>query len=65
MYNRFNDKKKAKEIYETMIVPLLDKQVLDIVRSTKKNMFQGSNNIVLTLRNTDKIPKDKVKRLVL
>ena len=65
MYNRFNDKKKAKEVYETMIVPLLDKKVLDIERSTKKNMFDDNNNVILTLRNTDKIPKNKVKRLVL
>ena len=65
MYNRFNDKKKAKEVYDTMIVPLLDKQVLDIERPTKKNMFDDNSNVVLTLRNTDEIPKDKVKRLVL
>ena len=65
MYNRFNDKKKAQEVYETMIVPLLDKKVLDIERPTKKNMFDDSSNVVLTLRNTDEIPKDKVKRLVL
>ena len=65
MYNRFNDKKKAKEVYETMIVPLLDKKVLDIERSTKKNMFDDNNNVILTLRNTDKISKNKVKRLVL
>ena len=48
-----------------MIVPLLDKQVLDIERPTKKNMFDDNSNVVLTLRNTDEIPKDKVKRLVL
>lgn len=65
IYNRFNDKKKAKEVYETMIVPLLDKKVLDIERPTKKNMFDDNSNVVLTLRNIDEIPKDKVKRLVL
>ena len=65
MYNRFNDKKRVKEIYDTMIVPLLDKQVLDIVRTTKKNMFDENSNLVLDLRNKEEISKDKVKRLVL
>ena len=65
IYNRFNDKKKAKEIYDTMIVPLLDKQVLDIERPTKKNMFNDTSNVILTLRNSSEISKDKVKRLVL
>ena len=65
MYNRFNDKKRVKEIYDTMIVPLLDKQVLDIVRTTKKNMFDDNSNLVLDLRNKEEISKDKVKRLVL
>ena len=65
MYNRFNDKKRVKEIYDTMIVPLLDKQVLDIVRTTKKNMFDENSNLVLDLRNKEEISKEKVKRLVL
>lgn len=65
MYNKFNDKKKVKEIYETMIVPLLDKGILDIERKTQKNMFNDHNNVVLKLRNTKEISRDKVKRLVL
>ena len=65
MYNKFNDKKRAKEVYDTMIVPLLDKGVLEIKRATKKNMFDDSSNVVLSLRNKNEIPKDKVKRLVL
>ena len=65
MYNRFNDKKRVKEIYDTMIVPLLDKRVLDIVRTTKKNMFDDNSNLVLDLRNKEEISKEKVKRLVL
>ncbi len=65
IYNRFNDKKKVKEVYETMIVPLLDKKVLDVERQTKKNMFDDNNNLVLKLRNKNEISKDKVKRLVL
>ena len=48
-----------------MIIPLLDKKVLDIERTTKKNMFEDNSNLVLKLRNIDEISKDKVKRLVL
>ena len=48
-----------------MIVPLLDKKVLDVERQTKKNMFDDNNNLVLKLRNKNEISKDKVKRLVL
>ncbi len=65
LYNKFNDKKSVKEIYETMIVPLLDKGVLDIDRKTKKNMFSDSSNVVLKLRNKDEIDREKVKRLIL
>ncbi len=65
IYKRFSDKKKVKEVYETMIVPLLDKKVLDVERQTKKNMFDDNNNLVLKLRNKNEISKDKVKRLVL
>lgn len=65
LYNKFNDKKSVKEIYETMIVPLLDKEVLDIERTTKKNMFCDNSNMVLKLRNKDQIDYDKVKRLIL
>ena len=48
-----------------MIVPLLDKEVLDIERTTKKNMFCDNSNMVLKLRNKDQIDHDKVKRLIL
>lgn len=65
LYNRFNDKKNPKEIYETMIVSLLDKGIIDIVRSTKKNISSDLPNVALKLRKTDDISTDKVKRLVL
>ena len=65
IYNYFNDKKKVKDIYETMLVPLLDKKILDVERPTKKVMFDDVNNLVLKLRNKNEISKDKVKRLIL
>lgn len=42
LYNRDNDKKRAKDVYEEMILPLLDKNVIKVVRYTNKNY--GSNN---------------------
>lgn len=64
IYNRFNDKKRVREIYETMIVPLLDKGVLDITRETP-NLFDHEKNKVLRFRTTDDIDLGKVKRLQL
>ena len=66
LYNRLIEKKKVKEIYDSMIVPLIDKDVLEVVRYTKKNMFGNTPNMVLEL-NKKKIDCDlsKVKRLQL
>lgn len=41
-YNKDNDKKRAETIYEEMISPLLDKNVIKIVRYTNK--YYGFNN---------------------
>lgn len=46
MYNRFNDKKKIKEIYEECIIPLIDKGILVLDRTTSKNMFDNKRNEV-------------------
>ena len=66
LYNRLIEKKKVKEIYDSMIVPLIDKDVLEVVRYTKKNMFGNTPNMVLEL-NKKKIDcvLSKVKRLQL
>ena len=47
MYNRFNDKKNIKEIYETAIMPLLNKGVLQVAGTTKKYMFNNYPNEIL------------------
>jgi len=46
MYNRFNDKKKVKEIYEECIIPLVDKGILILDRTTSKKMFGEFKNEV-------------------
>lgn len=67
MYNKFNDKKKAREIFETMLVPLIDDGTVEVVRETKKNMYEGEPNKVLGLNQErlGQIDTSKVKRLVL
>ena len=67
MYNRFNDKKRNKEIFEEMLLPLINDHVLDIVRETKKDMFPGQKNLVLKL-NEDMIKdinKEQITRISL
>lgn len=67
MYNKFNDKKKVKEVYEAMIEPLLDDGSLVCLRETKKAMFNDVPNMVFGV-NRDKlkdVDTSKVKRLVL
>ena len=65
MYNRFNDKKKAKEIFETMLLPLIDEGTLVIDRETKKAMYEGSPNLVLSLnkKRIDEIDRSSITRI--
>ena len=65
LYNRFNDKKNPREIYETMIIPLLDKGLLEIVRTTQKSISNNLPNVMLQLKKKEDISTDKVKRLIL
>lgn len=44
IYNRDNDKKKAMDIYNEMILPLLDKKVLKFVRYTSKSFGSKEYN---------------------
>ena len=48
IYNRYNDKKKIKEIYHEMIEPLIDMDILKVVRFTKKS-YGDINNMELEL----------------
>ena len=65
MYNRFNDKKKAKEVFETMLLPLIDEGTLVIDRETKKAMYEGSPNLVLSLnkKRIDEIDRSNITRI--
>lgn len=67
LYNRFNDKKKPKEIFEKMICPLIDDGVFDIKRTTRKNMYDEQPNLVLSLNKSklSDVNMDKVSRIKL
>ena len=59
LYNSKNEKKKVKEIYDEMILPLLDKNVLVKTRDTKNN-----NNFLFEI-NKERldINEEKVRRI--
>lgn len=64
IYNRFNDKKRVRVIFDTMIKPLLDKGIFDIERPTNKLMYNDNVNLVLKLKpSLDGIDRNKVKNV--
>ena len=48
------------EIYNEMILPLIEKEVLTVERYTKKNMYEDNSNMVLAL-NQNKIDLDSAR----
>ena len=58
IYNRDNDKKRAFDIYSEMILPLLDKQVIEFVRYTNKNYGTDNKNFEFRL-NEHNINRDE------
>lgn len=58
MYNRDNDKKRAFEIYNEMILPLLDKNVIEFVRYTNKSYGVNVKNFEFKL-NERNINRDE------
>lgn len=59
-YNRINEKKKCKEIYEEMILPLVDKGIIIPGRSTKSFIDDQTHNFVCQF-NGSKINVDPAK----
>src|SRR5574344_101553 len=64
LYKRFNNKKSAKEIYETMLDSLIEKGILIIDHTTHKLMFSDYPNEVLKL-NEKKFDKSSPKIKIL
>lgn len=67
IYNRFNEKKSNREIYESMIAPLIDEKIFDVIRTTNKNMYDTEPNMVLELskKKLSNINMEKITRLPL
>lgn len=65
LYNRFNDKKKVREIFETMLLPMIENGSLVVDRATKKDMFDGEKNLVLSLnrKRMDEFDTSKITRI--
>ena len=65
LYNRFNDKKKVKDIYETMLFPMIENGSLEIERFTNKNMFDNEKNLVLSLnkKRLNEFDTSKITRI--
>lgn len=63
-YKKFNEKKSSKKIFEELILPLIDLDILQVVRYTKGHIYNDVANMVITL-NKNKINNDpaKIKRL--
>lgn len=51
-YNRFNDKESPKKIYEDMLEPLIDLDIIKIERYTKKCITGELPNMVFSLNET-------------
>ena len=67
MYNRFNDKKKVKEIFDSMLLPMIENGSLEVLRATKKDMFDGEANLVLSLnkKRISEVDTSKISRISL
>ncbi len=61
VYNRFNDKRKVLDIYKEMVEPLIDNNILQVTRYTKKRIGEV-NNMEFVL-NKNIIPSTEEMRL--
>ena len=50
-YNRFNDKKKKKEIFEEMLLPLIDANILTVLKYTQKMLGHNFPNMFLEINS--------------
>ena len=53
-YNSHNEKKSPREIYQTMLLPLLDKDIIKVDRNSKKFLYEGLKNALFEF-NLDNI----------
>lgn len=65
-YNKHNDKKKTSEIYESMLVPLMEKGIIIKERDTSTYLTSNQKNFIFKL-NESRYENDpeKIKKLIL
>ena len=61
-YNGFNDKKKSKEVFEEMILPLIDANIFEVLRYTKKMLSEDLPNMFIDL-NPALVPSEEEMHL--
>ncbi len=65
-YNKYNDKKSLIKIYENMILPLIDKNIIVKLRDTESNISNNQKNFVFELNKKNyELDRNKIKRLTL
>ena len=66
LYNRLISKKKPKEVYEKMLLPLIDKDILKVERYCHKQLASNVPNMSLVINKENmELEEGKVKRLVI
>lgn len=61
-YNQLNDKKRSNKIYEEMLCPLIDNDILQVVRYTNKILSNNLQNMVLEF-NSQIVPNEEEMHL--
>lgn len=66
IYNRLIDKRKIKEIYDKMILPLIEEDIFNVIRYCNKKLYGDIPNMEIAL-NKENITCDinKIKRLII
>lgn len=61
-YNNLNDKKKSKDIFEEMLLPLIEADILEVVKYSKKMLGDNFPNMFLEF-NSSLVPEEEEKHL--
>ena len=61
-YNNLNDKKKSKDIFEEMLLPLIEADILEVVKYSKKMLGDNFPNMFLEF-NSSLVPEEEERHL--
>lgn len=64
IYNYYNTKRNAKEIFNNKITPLIEKEIFKVNSYTKKNMYENQPNMFISLNDQlINVEESKVKNI--